>query len=42
VTCLTQSCLAELLEAGTDPMPLGLCAFESCPDELTPCAGGFF
>jgi len=42
VTCLAQNCLAELLGAASDPMPLGMCAFEGCPDELMPCAGGFF
>ena len=42
VTCLFQGCLMELLGATSDPMQLGLCAFENCPDELIPCAGGFF
>jgi hypothetical protein len=42
VSCLVQSCLTELLGAAGDPMPLGICALESCPSELTPCAGGFF
>ena len=42
LTCLLTGCLFELLGAAQDPTPLGVCAFDRCPDELVPCAAGFF